>query len=181
MSASILCTTIPGALYLSLPTKIFVWPSFKVVQIWWVSLSGFGDVKSSSHEFSRAWNQGLPHRILLYSIKHTSLPTFQMKFLYFNTNGITKQLLSRCVYFVFFILYSGNLPFIDKLLIILQTSFNPSDITLNWEHVKVVNPLFYILTNPFFVPIPLCDPTQQFTEEKVLILSRAFRKIWSRV
>ena len=125
--------------------------------------------------------QGLPHLILLYSIKHTSLPTFQMKFLYFNTNGITKQLLSRCVYFVFFILYSGNLPFIDKLLIILQTSFNPSDITLNWEHVKVVNPLFYILTNPFFVPIPLCDPIQQFTEEKVLILSRAFRKIWSRV
>ena len=125
--------------------------------------------------------QGLPHLILLYSIKHTSLPTFQMKFLYFNTNGITKQLLSRCVYFVFFILYSGNLPFIDKLLIILQTSFNPSDITLNWEHVKVINPLFYILTNPFFVPIPLCDPIQQFTEEKVLILSRAFRKIWSRV
>ena len=74
--------------------------------------------------------QGLPHLILLYSIKHTSLPTFQMKFLYFNTNGITKQLLSRCVYFVFFILYSGNLPFIDKLLIILQTSFNPSDIRL---------------------------------------------------
>ena len=125
--------------------------------------------------------QGLPHLILLDSIKHTSLPTFQMKFLYFNTNGITKQLLSRCVYFVFFILYSGNLPFIDKLLIILQTSFNPSDITLNWEHVKVINPLFYILTNPFFVPIPLCDPIQQFTEEKVLILSRAFRKIWSRV
>ena len=125
--------------------------------------------------------QGLPHLILLYSIKHTSLPTFQMNFLYFNTNGIPKQLLSRCIYFVFCILYSCNLSFIDKLLIILQTSFNPSDITLNWEHVKVVNPLFYILTNPFFVPIPLCDPIQQFTEEKVLILSRAFRKIWSRV
>ena len=126
MSASILCTTIPGALYLSLPTKIFVWPSFKVVQIWWVSLSGFGDVKSSSHEFSRAWNQARAsspdssrfHQTHLIAYFPDELSVFQHKWYS-----------KRAAPFVFF-LYSGNLPFIDKLLIILQTSFNPSDIRL---------------------------------------------------